>query len=565
MIEEKVLAKKLSPSNIDKDNCIELLVAEEVINKFRDSLNKNQWNSLVDHCPWATGFQQWKFVKAWYELYQESYLPVLIIEKKGEDLSGIFPLAMDNNGWIIGAGADQAEYQVWAYFSSECDDFVCQALDLVWSKLSPKGIHLKYLPQGTPTKWVQSHNKWQKRSFIKPHRHPILSAHSEKPSLELKKKNKREKINRLKRQGELKFERILQADRFSDILDELILQSDFRKGAAYNRELFSEDPYRKTFVKTLFDLGMLHVTLLKLDDEIIASNVGLIGKKWVHLQGINTHSPFKAKQSPGILHFLMLGQSLKEEGFEIFDLTPGADPYKSGLASEFREALELTISKPRHLLLKKWGNKVNLQIKQGLKKIGISDVTQRKYKGQYKILKNKWQHFFNGNPFTKIHKAYLDRKTQHSSPKLYHIDEQIRNLPHEQEGVFINKNSLKDLLCYASQEEFIPKQVFLMDCMKKMEEGNEVFSHVKSNKLEFLVWMNTKPETVLNHPIIEEASQPPCLLYDFYCRSIENPAFENFIKGVISKIAADNPGQEFFILSSHKIFQELMSRPSESI
>jgi hypothetical protein len=61
----------------------------------------------------------------------------------------------------------------------------------------------------------------------------------------------------------------------------------------------------------------------------------------VHLQGINSHSPFYSKHSPGILHFLMLGVALAEEGIPVFDLTPGgADGYKAILANRQETAYE---------------------------------------------------------------------------------------------------------------------------------------------------------------------------------------------------------------------------------
>lgn len=111
----------------------------------------------------------------------------------------------------------------------------------------------------------------------------------------------------------------------------------------FNLNFFLSDPLRQTFLLKLFEQKLLHVTILKLDEAIIASNVGATGKKWVHLQGVNTHDPSYAKYSPGILHFLMLGKQLAEEGMEVFDLTPGADTYKVGLATDYTTAHQLYI------------------------------------------------------------------------------------------------------------------------------------------------------------------------------------------------------------------------------
>jgi hypothetical protein len=63
---------------------------------------------------------------------------------------------------------------------------------------------------------------------------------------------------------------------FSSIFDELTAQYDFRKAAMYNKAPFRKDPLKKKFLLALFEQQILHVTVLKLNDEIIASNVAAI-------------------------------------------------------------------------------------------------------------------------------------------------------------------------------------------------------------------------------------------------------------------------------------------------
>src|SRR5687768_18143535 len=57
-------------------------------------------------------------------------------------------------------------------------------------------------------------------------------------------------------------------------------------------------------------------------------------RSWLHLQGINSFAAAYARYSPGIIHFLLLGKLLAEEGVAVFDLTPGADAYKDTLATD---------------------------------------------------------------------------------------------------------------------------------------------------------------------------------------------------------------------------------------
>ena len=113
----------------------------------------------------------------------------------------------------------------------------------------------------------------------------------------MKKKNRKEKINRLKRIGDLQFVELSKVSEFEMVIDEMILQNDFRKGALYGKMVFQEEFQRREFLLKMFELGHLHVSLLKLDEKVIASNAGFIGEDVIHLQGINSHSPFFSKYS----------------------------------------------------------------------------------------------------------------------------------------------------------------------------------------------------------------------------------------------------------------------------
>ncbi|WP_215223620.1 GNAT family N-acetyltransferase [Echinicola shivajiensis] len=551
MIEEKVQISQTPHTISNSVPKIALLSGEDALNWLSNTEIKKQWNQLVKDCPWATAFQTFEFVNTWYQLYKDDYLPILILESRENLLDGFFTLALDKENTIIGAGADQAEYQVWVYHSSDCKDFLDQSLKLLWNTISPSRLWLKYLPEGSPIEDFSTNSYWLKRSHIKVHKHPILCTKSEKPYIEIKKKNKREKINRLKRQGELNFENISNHEVFTNIIDELIVQSDFRKGAVYNRLLFQEDPNRKAFILELFNQGLLHVSLFKLDQEIIASNVGVKGKGWVHLQGINTHSPFYAKHSPGIIHFLMLAQNLKEEMFEVFDLTPGADPYKSGLASEFKKAYELSIQSPSKVQLNELKNKAYNQAKSLLNKLGIDETKQRKNKAQFRFLKNKWVHLLMQNPINHIKRTY--------ESLIYSTEYQtfvIKNKNDPDEIIEIRKNCLNDLLMYDSTHEPLPKQAFLMDCMKKLEEGQESWTFVHNHKLSVLAWFTNNLKSSKIPPAKINQSKLNGILQDFYFENGSKKNVHLFIKKLIS--LKHISGKDLLIHTNHKYLQQIV-------
>ncbi|WP_186756793.1 GNAT family N-acetyltransferase [Echinicola salinicaeni] len=530
---------------------IELLFGEEVLKRLSRSDISELWNPLIDACPWATAFQRLEFVSSWYELYQKEYTPILILETIADKITGIFPLALDKRKHLIGAGADQAEYQVWVYQTTNCQYFLDRSLHMLWNKISPEAIHLKYLPEGIPLETFSQKHFWKKRSQIKVHRHPILSTFSEKPYLEIKKKNKREKLNRLKRQGELQFIKINEWNEFTEILDELIIQSDFRKGAVYNRMLFKVDPLRRDFMMGLFKNRLLHVSLLKLNEEIIASNVGVMGKNWVHLQGINTHSPFYAKHSPGILHFLMLAQDLKAENIEIFDLTPGADTYKSSLASEFKTAYELTIQSPSKVLINEWKNNFIINTKKQLKGIGYNEARLRKIKSHLLFVKNKWKHLLKQGPLLHLQKAYSNKMSK-TSVQIIVINNKIKN----DTTLNIQKNNLNDLLKYEANHETLPMQAFLMDCMKKFEEGQECWTYVKEGKLQTLAWFTEIPKNSLITADQIKLSNLNGIFQEFYLGNKGNNHIKPFILKLISLKTIE--GKELLFYTNNKKIQKIL-------
>ncbi len=111
---------------------------------------------------------------------------------------------------------------------------------------------------------------------------------------------------------------------------------------------------KKDLLKALFRLQLLHVSVLKVNEKIIAAVIAITEKDWLCLAGINCHSPFNARlYSPGLMHFILLAKLLKEEGITWFDLTPGYDTYKEELANRHHEVKELLISNSRSLKIKK--------------------------------------------------------------------------------------------------------------------------------------------------------------------------------------------------------------------
>jgi CelD/BcsL family acetyltransferase involved in cellulose biosynthesis len=527
---------------------VELLVGEEVLNLLEEEAFQAGWDGLYHSCPWATVFQSRAFVATWYKLYHTDYQPIVLIGTGSNGMAGLFTLARDRRGNITGAGASQAEYQVWLASAFDNSHFIKQALTELLRKFLHTEVHLKFVPGNTPITWAESDPGWKSSCFVRPVKQPLLVINKEHITSELKKKNRREKLNRLKRIGHLRFERISDSQQFSSIVDELAIQSDFRKGAMYNKTVFKDEPKRKDFLLNLFDLGLLHATVLWLNDTIIASNVGVTGRNWIHLQGINTHTPIHAKHSPGILHFLMLGNLLADEGLAVFDLTPGADPYKDSLATEHSYAYEMTIAPPSRILVRAAGFKFNEFLKRSLPKAGVQQKSIREIKLKASLLKETARTARSQGLILLI-KALATRLTLSSGFKTYSIQKKeiqdTADFP-------INKDNLADLLLYEPRGSVTSKWEFLMEAMKKFEVGQHVYTWSNSGCLLACAWLSPtrlSQEIGLRNMIVPEGT---AVLYDFYFHPKGKDKLPHFIEAVMVEACKENSEGIYFVSCLHK-------------
>lgn len=126
---------------------IELLVGDDVLKHLLDEELILGWDILYNSCPWSTVFQSREYVTSWYQVYSETYLPILVKGVFGNQLNSLIALARDKDGVITGAGANQAEYQVWLAPAFNESSFIKRALILVLERFPKDSIRLKYVPK----------------------------------------------------------------------------------------------------------------------------------------------------------------------------------------------------------------------------------------------------------------------------------------------------------------------------------------------------------------------------------------------------------------------------------
>jgi hypothetical protein len=439
---------------------------------------------------------------------------------------------VEAKGEFTAPGFDLAEYQVWLAFPEENVRFIKAALSL-FNKTFPNGIlYLKYIPDSEQIELVGKDSYLAPRSVWKAYQRPMMEADKDWLQQELKKKNRKEKINRLKRLGELQFVHLIDFDDFKSAIEGMALQSDFRKAALYNNSSFHDEPKRKDFLLSLFRMGLLHVSILRVGEFTIAANAGIMSKGMVHLQGINSHSPFYSKHSPGILLFLMLGIELADSNIPFFDLTPGgAEGYKSLLANRHDSAYEFWYGPRPYILVKKTKIKLKAWLKSKLqgKKIFNMDLSDP----------NVLIHQINNNIsfWIRTHLKVLKKDRINlvkNQTKQLHFSwkkdsgsiEVIRDSKAEINSCEISKNKISDLFLWGKKGSIITRMELFQDCLARIENGQEMFTLVGDNVLNGICWWIpaaiSKGDTSKEQP----HQMPPRLSCSYYVIGKENLLIE---------------------------------------
>ena len=507
---------------------IKVFTGQEALLLCSDIRFQASWDALYKACSWATIFQSRPFVTTWYNIYQQEYLPVIIKAERNGVLLGLLTVAKDKKNLITGAGANQAEYQVWLATDINGNSFIVDAL-LALDKYFPGSkVNLAYIDNRAPLSWTTESAFGRRRCFLKATKHYYVSLNQAYIVNKLKKPSRKSKINRLKRLGELKFERIADPATFTSLIDQLSVLSDFRKGAMFNKFYFRDDPLLVKFLMAILELNILHASVLMLNDEIIASNIGIMGNagKVMH-SGNNAHVPSYAKYSPGILHFLFLSKHLSDEGVEVLDLGPGDNFYKEEIGSDYTVGYTLCVSDVFHTVSTKVKDRIIRQAKTVATSVGVKPASLRRIKTDADI---------HGIP--SIIKSFLNKTWRNKATRRLKIER--NNIQTSGSLIRIQKDSLYDLLAYdQGPDAGLPRWRFLSEAKDRLEAGEHCYTWMEDNKLLACVWLKelTTAENGDGNSI-----DPACsgvLLDGLYCHSLVVKNINEFLMCVAAGCGRD--------------------------
>jgi hypothetical protein len=530
---------------------IELITGAAVIDLLCSPEFQKSMDILYESCIWATVFQSRSFITAWYQVYRNKHTPILVKAEVNGQLTGVLPLALldtkpsdrkvaGNGKRITGVGHYDAEYQTWLAMPGFGELFIKEALAELMKQFKGHPITFRYLPPGTPLGWVKDDKKWRSYSILQSHSRPLINLNEPDHAKLLQSKQFRNKLNRLKRLGEVQLETVTDPEIFKYNLNELGVLYDFRFCALFNKHHFRDDPSKTELLIELFALHLLHVTILKVNGKTFAAVVATAAKDWVYMSGFSCHSPFKARAySPGLLHFSFLAKKLKDEQKEYFDLTPGYDSYKEKLANQHDEVHELLINSNMIYRLKK---RVRKWMHVRLLAAGMRPMT---VEVNLKKILYKLRH----KSITAELKKLAKRLQKKPAPKRYEIAAYTLKSGVK---IAVNKNNLNDLLQFKTDKKAgITRWEFIADAMYRLEVGQHCFTLVENDRLLSCAWLSY-PDAGSAAGKDNRGTDSDIKMEHLYCHSTAKVHVQPFLYSIINAAIADRCGNYF--LTSEPLF-----------
>ena len=443
------------------------------------------WKNLAERTPHVTAFQESEFVNTWYQEYESKFEPVLVLGYTNNDrLVGLIPLAVESNsGKLEFAGAQHVEYSGWLC-EPRCEhDFIVNALTAIKDNFEFKNWQWAHLPPQANDSWLWSDQLERNGIFVlsKTYNCPILDLQNEeKLNKILKSKSIKSKINRLKRQGELRLERIDNTERVAQLLDHISDLVNFRHESAHHDAAFEEEPIQKDFYLARGDLPVAnHFTALWMSNTLLAFNFGVKSSDTVYI-GLTAFDPVQSKHSPGVIFLIYLANLLKEENIRYIDFTPGGDEYKERFCNSYntlqrpifyssksrktfvstKSKIRLALAHPIHLLLSTWRNAM-----QELVQLPSQDSKIEETMELYCI----------------SHDQYKNTDARASER--------------------VNIQTFQDLLFYNVKESKISRQRILSDATKRFSREETLFTIRNGNDLLTHAWMSKPSSKYSNHSI----------------------------------------------------------------
>ncbi len=473
---------------------------------------RREWLRLTEQCSWSTAFQGPGFACEWYSSYLSRFDPVLVLSRTEDgQINGLLALAASSEGGgLVVAGAEQAEYQAWVCPPDLGDTFAWHAVQSLQRMFPRAVLTFRYLPPGTPTAWLAAAEARQ-ICRLEVHRRPLLLfGDGEEIARSLKKRHNKTRLNRLKRLGNLEFKRIVDLNELEEVFNGIIGWYDFRHAAIHGSTPFRDDQFKKTFHLNMMKCpDLLHVTVLKVGDQLASAHINTCGNKEIHL-GILAHNPWLAHHSPGAFHIYFLSQLLMREGYGQLDLTPGSDRYKSDFANSFDEVHTLTVfPSPKQRRKEDIRRLFRKAARKALTTVCASPERVTLFVSKLKEVRPvRVSAGLVWNARRWIGRRREVRVYSYEAVKVQGID-----VP-----TTIRRDVVEDLLGYEPAYTWQSRQRFLSTSLARLKDGHHVYTYAEEGRLLHYGWFTEGPDQSLLSESCQPFAFPPnsAYLFDFY-------------------------------------------------
>lgn len=500
-----------------KFKCIQSHRSKEALELINSDAFVNQWKELAVGRPVYCRMQEAEILCVWYRHYSAVIEPVIFTAfNDSDELVGFLGMVWDKKNQEL-KHAGHPQYHGWLAKPDYEAPFLQQVFRLIRKEFPIKKLHWSVLSPGLSIDVFQSALDSDMRMTYEETVSPMwnLSDPARLKKL-LKNKSIKSNFNRYKRLGNFRFEIINEPERLREILHIAKNQIDFRKEAVNNVLPFKSDPIKiGYFCEQLSISGTILPVALWLDDQLLSFNQGVMSRSKNYFIGrITSFDPSEYRYSPGTLLFIKLAEYLTENGYEIFDLTPGTNSYKDRFADSSVKLYKPTIhfsnvAYQTNLLKQKL---VKGSRKLLIDKIGIDIKSFRKWRTNIAEFPQK---------INKIRKSKIRGKITNGTPvfkqpKLIHLERPNFPPPTPNISKQVISQQYEDLQKYTGTQPFLTRRGLLIDALKKFAKGDILYSVADDEKLLWYVWRKkAKGEIKYNNnsfPIQEDG----ILLYDLY-------------------------------------------------
>lgn len=446
---------------------------------------QKQWDELHSQNNSFSTLQSKSFVTTWYATYSAAYEPIVCVSFLDNKIVGLLFLAQNKiTKHLIHAGANEAEYHGWLAVPEFEVEFLRQSLNIIKKNFN----NAKWQWQ-----WIPPKTKFATLKKALPNGFSIFSCTEDSPVWDLRDKQKlkkleksrslKSKMKRFQRKGNVVFEIIENTNRLKEVLEQVIPQYDFRQEAAYGTTAFEKDTYKKDFTIALFESGAAHACVLWLDEKVLAFHFGCKNDKRVCL-GVISYNPTSSKDSPGTLLILELAKHLTKEGYYYFDLTPGANSYKSRFANDTQ-----LLSKPTIYFNKSVFNTIDRfkkssfhSLQNFLLNTGYKLAELRNFKLRITEFSESLSNNKHGFSFLTRVKNMLFKKEQ---ILIYKIGRCSSGL---EDTTTIGVQKFEDMMSYKDVKPFKNRRRLLQSALQKFSNNATFYSVKEQNQLSWYGW-----------------------------------------------------------------------------